>query len=86
MSINTNTHTGASFSLGNRLARVVWNLVQGTVFRWSPRPLHGWRSWLLRLFGAKVGRGVHVYAGARIWAPWNVEIGDETGVADGATL
>jgi putative colanic acid biosynthesis acetyltransferase WcaF len=86
MSINTDTHTGASFSLGNRLARVGWSLVQGTVFRWSPRPLHGWRSFLLRLFGAKVGRGAHVYPGAKIWAPWNVEIGDETGVADGATL
>ena len=85
-SVNTNTHTGASFSLSNRAARVVWNLVQGTLFRWSPRPLHGLRSWLLRLFGAKVGLGAHVYPGARIWAPWNVEIGDETGVADGATL
>jgi putative colanic acid biosynthesis acetyltransferase WcaF len=86
MSINTDTHTGASFSLGNRLARVGWNLVHGTLFRWSPRPLHGWRSFLLRLFGAKVGRGAHVYPGAKIWAPWNVEIGEETGVADGATL
>jgi putative colanic acid biosynthesis acetyltransferase WcaF len=27
-----------------------------------------------------------VYAGAKVWAPWNVEIGEETGVADGATL
>lgn len=86
MSINTDTHTGASFSLGNRLARVVWNVVQGTLFRWSPRPLHEWRSMLLRAFGAKVGRGVHVYPGAKIWAPWNVEIGDESGVGDGATL
>jgi putative colanic acid biosynthesis acetyltransferase WcaF len=86
MSIKTDTHTGASFSMSNRAARVVWNLVQGTVFRWSPRPLHGWRSFLLRLFGAKVGRGAHVYPGAKIWAPWSVEIGEETGVADGATL
>lgn len=85
-SVNTDTHAGASFSLSNRAARVVWNLVQGTLFRWSPRPLHGWRSFLLRLFGAKVGRGAHVYAGAKIWAPWNVDIGEETGVADGATL
>jgi putative colanic acid biosynthesis acetyltransferase WcaF len=41
---------------------------------------------LLRLFGATVGRGVHVYPGAKIWAPWNVEFGDEAGVGDGAVL
>jgi len=29
---------------------------------------------------------VHVYPSARIWAPWNLEIGDESGVADGVTL
>jgi len=86
MTINADTFTGASFSVGNRLARVGWGLVQATLFHWSPRPLHSWRSCLLRLFGAKVGRGVHVYPGARIWAPWNIEIGDETGVADGAIL
>jgi putative colanic acid biosynthesis acetyltransferase WcaF len=86
MGINTDTHTGPSFPLTDRLARACWNLVQAILFRWSPRPFHAWRSWLLRLFGAKVGRGAHVYPGAKIWAPWNVEIGEETGVADGATL
>lgn len=48
--------------------------------------MHAWRAWLLRRFGAKVGRNVHVYAGAKIWAPWNIELGDEVGVADGAIL
>jgi putative colanic acid biosynthesis acetyltransferase WcaF len=86
MSVNTDTHTGPSFSLQNRMARALWNVVQATLFRWSPRPLHGWRSFLLRTFGAKVGRGVHVYPGAKIWAPWNVEFGDETGVGDGTVL
>lgn len=80
------THTGPSFPVSNRLARAVWNLIQATLFRWSPRPLHAWRNFLLRAFGAKVGRGAHVYPGARIWAPWNVDIGEEAGVADGAIL
>lgn len=84
--INEDTFTQPSFSLRDRLARALWNAVQATIFRWSPRPLHEWRSALLRAFGARVGRGVHVYPGARIWAPWNLALGDETGVADGATL
>jgi len=31
---------------------------------------------LLRLFGAKVGRGARVYPSCRIWAPWNLIMGD----------
>lgn len=83
---NQNTHTGPSFSLKNRLARVVWNVVYWLLFRTSPRPLHHWRSFLLRCFGARVGKGVHVYPRVKVWAPWNLEIDDEAGIADGVTL
>lgn len=83
---NENTHTGASFSLKNRMARVAWNIIAAVFFRISPRPFHSWRSMLLRLFGAKVGKGVHVYPGVKIWAPWNLELHDECGIADGVIL
>jgi len=86
MQVNQDTRTGPSFSISNRMARVLWGFVQATVFAWSPRPVHAWRSMLLRLFGAKIGRGVHVYPGVKIWAPWNLEIGDESGCANGVTL
>ena len=84
--VNQDTFTGASFSLRNRIARVLWGLVNVLLFRFSPRPMHAWRSFLLRSFGAKVGQGVHVYPGVKIWAPWNLELGDECGVAGTATL
>lgn len=86
MAMNSNTHIGPSFPLRDRLTRGIWNLVQATVFRWSPRPLHGWRILLLKLFGAKVGRGAHIYPGVRIWAPWNLEVGTEAGIADGVII
>lgn len=86
MSYNTDTYTGPSFSLRNRISRVLWNIVYLLFFRYSPRPFHIWRAFLLRLFGAKIGRGVHVYPRAKIWAPWMVKIGDESGVADDVTL
>lgn len=84
--INQNTLTGPSFSLRNRLGRVVWNIVAILLFRYSPNPLHSWRSFLLRCFGAKVGKGVHVYPGVKIWAPWNLELDDECGIGSGALL
>ncbi len=78
--------TQPCFSLRNRLGRVAWGLVYWTLFRPSPRPLHAWRAWLLRCFGARLGGGTHIYPGAVIWAPWNLECGDAVGVASGAIL
>jgi len=83
---NNDPFTQPSFSLKNRLVRSVWNLVQSTLFRFSPRTFHGWRSFLLRLFGAKLGVHVHIYSNAKIWAPWNLITGDFVGVADGVTI
>lgn len=65
--------------------RVAWALAQ-PLFAWSPRPLWGWRRWLLRRFGAKIGRDVQLYPTVRIEIPWNLRIGDETAVGDGAIL
>ena len=67
-------HVGAA----NRLARTVWNAVQLILYRPSPTILHGWRRFLLRLFGAKVGAGAHPYPRAKIWAPWNLTMANDS--------
>jgi putative colanic acid biosynthesis acetyltransferase WcaF len=64
----------------------VWKVVYMIFFRYSLRNMHSWRSFILRLFGAQIGVNVHVYPKVTIWAPWNLIIGDETGIADGVTL
>jgi putative colanic acid biosynthesis acetyltransferase WcaF len=38
------------------------------------------------MFGAKIGRGVHIYPRVEIWAPWNITAEDFAGVANGVTL
>jgi putative colanic acid biosynthesis acetyltransferase WcaF len=83
---NQDTHTGASFSKGNRVARLLWHIVFNTFFRYSPKPFHSWRAFILRLFGAKLGKGVHIYPNVKIWAPWNLELGDESGIASGVII
>lgn len=69
-----NPFNGASFSLRNRLARVIWLIVWLLLFRPSPTPAHAWRCWLLRRFGAKIHPSCHVYSSAKIWAPWNLSM------------
>lgn len=75
-----------AFSLGNRLQRLVWNIVWALFYRLSPRPLHAWRSFLLRLFGARMGPNCHFYPGSRIWAPWNLVCADQVSAGDGAEI
>lgn len=70
-------------SLGNRVGRTIWKAVWLLLYRPSPRPLHAWRRVLLRVFGAKIGRGAHPYPGAKIWAPWNLKMGEHSSLADG---
>jgi len=73
-------------SLRNRIARAMWSACYALLFRPSPRPLHAWRSLLLRCFGARLGRNCHIYPSARIWAPWNLVCGDVVALADGAEI
>ena len=79
-------YTGPSFTLSNRLLRALWGLVYALFFRFSPKPFHAWRILLLKLFGSQIGRGCHIYPSVKIWAPWNLKIGNHVGVADGVTL
>jgi len=65
----------------NRVARLAWSLVWIVLFRTSPKPAHAWRRMLLRLFGARLGRGAVVHASARVWAPWNLEMGEFSSLA-----
>jgi putative colanic acid biosynthesis acetyltransferase WcaF len=65
--------------------RGVW-WVLGIVFRCSPRPLWGWRNAILRLLGAEVGHDVRIFQTARIFAPWNLVVGSETSIGDGAII
>lgn len=65
--------------------RVLWALAT-PLFRFSPRPLHGWRRMLLRLFGARVGRDVSIHPSVRIVIPWNLSIGDEASLGDRALV
>jgi len=73
-------------TLSNRLARALWSAAYVLLFRTSPRPLHAWRSFLLRCFGARLGPHCHVYPHARIWAPWNLVCADVVAIADDAII
>ncbi len=67
------------------LLRIVW-AVAWPLFRFSPRPLWGWRRVMLRVFGARIGAQVQVYPTVQITMPWHVRIGDQTAIGDRVIL
>ena len=68
-----------NYSLMNKCKRFVWNFCCFFFFRPFALPfLNKWRIFILRIFGAKIGKGSIVYASSKIWAPWNLEIGCRT--------
>jgi putative colanic acid biosynthesis acetyltransferase WcaF len=64
----------------------LWWVVQMTLFRLSPQPMYGWRNFLLRLFGAKIGKGTIIRPTAEITYPWKLTIGEHCWVGDYAGL
>jgi putative colanic acid biosynthesis acetyltransferase WcaF len=74
---NPSPHT-----LGNRIGRALWGIVQSTLFRCSPKPCFRWRALLLRCFGASVHPKARVYPRARIWYPKNLTLDRHATLAD----
>jgi len=67
----------SSFSFANKIGRVLWNICYWTLFRpFGTSVFRSWRNFLLRVFGATLASSVNIYASAKIWAPWNLEMGD----------
>lgn len=70
----------------NAITVQLWWLVQSTLFSWSPQIMYGWRRWLLRIFGAEIGKQVIIRPSARITYPWKVKIGDYSWIGDDVNL
>jgi putative colanic acid biosynthesis acetyltransferase WcaF len=74
-------HSGA-----NKLARLLWQAAWRVCFRPVPWFWHAPRRGLLRLFGAKIGNHVQIMPSVRIWAPWNLSLGDCATISHGVDL
>lgn len=70
----------------SKIMILLWWLVQGTLFGCSPQFMYGWRRWLLRRFGCKVGPRVAVRASVTIQYPWKVSIGHSSQIGDEVLL
>lgn len=70
-----------NYSRMTYVKRILWTLGK-FFFRNSPRIAFGYRNAILRLFGAKIGRHVHIYSSTVVWFPWNLEVGDWSAIGE----
>ncbi|QDU72722.1 WcaF family extracellular polysaccharide biosynthesis acetyltransferase [Mucisphaera calidilacus] len=69
-----------------KVARAAWMLIGKPIFRLTFHNWYGLRAWLLRRFGATVGRRVAIRPSVNIEVPWMLEIQDDATVGDYAIL
>lgn len=73
------------YSKKELMLRILW-APASWFFRLSPRPFFGFRRFLLRLFGAQVGKEVNIYSSSTIYFPWNLKIGEYSAIGENALI
>lgn len=64
----------------------LWWFTDFVFFKLSPQIMYGWRRFLLRIFGAKIGKNVIIRPSVTITYPWKISIGDFSWIGDDVTL
>jgi putative colanic acid biosynthesis acetyltransferase WcaF len=63
---------------GNAVKRILWFYLNALFLKTSLIPVSGFKIFLLRIFGAKIGKGVTIKPGVNIKYAWHLSIGDHT--------
>ena len=79
-------YEASPWTLKQKFVRAVWMLAGRPVFRATFHNWYGIRRWILRAFGARIGRGVRVRPSAKIEIPWNLTMEDGSSIGDGAII
>lgn len=71
----------------DKMRRLLWNVCCALLFRPFALPIFKkWRLFVLRMFGAKIGKGCAIAASVKIWEPWKLEIGVYTAIGHDAII
>lgn len=61
------------YTTSNRIRRMLWNITWNIFARPFPKSFaNKWKIFILRSFGAKIGKHAYVYSSAKIFMPWNL--------------
>jgi putative colanic acid biosynthesis acetyltransferase WcaF len=73
------TYNNSPFYPGSSVVkRVLWYYVNALFLKTSLLPSNSFKAFLLRIFGAKIGKSLIIKPGVNIKYPWHLTIGDHT--------
>jgi putative colanic acid biosynthesis acetyltransferase WcaF len=67
---------------GNTLKRLLWFYINSLFLKSSLLPSSGFKIFLLRSFGAKIGKSVTIKPGVNVKYPWHLTIGNHTWIGE----
>jgi len=67
---------------GNASKRILWYYLNALIFKTYLLPFNGLKVFILRLFGAKVGKNITIKPGVNIKYPWHLTIGDQVWIGE----
>ena len=82
MPTDLSSYRNTWYQPGSYLRRGIWYLVNLLFFRPSFLPFYGLKRFLLRLFGAAIGKGLIVKPGVQIKYPWLLQTGDHCWIGE----
>ncbi len=69
----------SSLSFSNKLKRLLWSItwfIISSIF--IKKTFNGFKIFVLKIFGARLGSNTIVYSSCRIYQPWKLEMGDNS--------
>ena len=82
MSTDLSTYNNSWYKPGSLVKRFCWYWVNTVFFKSGVFPFYGLKRILLKLFGAKIGKGVLVKPFVNIKYPWLLELGDHIWIGE----
>jgi putative colanic acid biosynthesis acetyltransferase WcaF len=77
MKVDLSQYNNSWFQIGaSKFKWGLWLICKGLFFMNPFFPLMGFKVWLLKMFGAKVGKGLVIKTSVNIKFPWNLTIGN----------
>lgn len=74
------------YSTREKIARLLWSIVEKTLFRLTFPTWYRWRATLLRLFGARIGPRCQIRRTVHFECPWNFSCEDFCSIGDHAII
>ena len=86
MAVDLSKYNNSNYNPGSVFKKVIWYFTNSLLFKSSWFPFIKLKVFLLRLFGAKVGKRLVIKPNVNIKYPWNLEIGNHCWIGEGVWI